>query len=103
MKTQAGFREIEHTADWQLEAWAPDLAGLFEQAAVGMYTLAGVRLQDGQRFQRSLRLERSDPERLLVAFLGELLYLGEQEHLGFDRYELHFSENNLEADLFGAP
>ena len=101
MKIPAGFREISHTADWQLEAWAPDLSGLLEQAAAGMYALAGIRLQPGPRIQRSLRIERSDPERLLVAFLRELLYLSERERLAFDQLNLHQDENTLEADLFG--
>ena len=26
----AGYREVEHTADWELEVWATDLAGLLE-------------------------------------------------------------------------
>lgn len=103
MKVQAGFHEIEHTADWQLEAWAPDMAGLFEQAALGMYTLAGIQLEPGPRAQRSLRIERSDYEQLLVAFLRELLYLGEREHLAFDQLRLHLHGNLLEADLSGAP
>ena len=103
MKEQAGFREISHTADWQLEVWAPDLTGIFEQAAAGMYALAGIRLQPGPRTHRSLRIERSDPERLLVAFLRELLYLGEQERLAFDQLRLHLIENVLEVDLSGAP
>lgn len=101
MKAHAGFREISHTADWQLEAWASDLAGLFEQAAMGMYALAGIQLQPGLRVQRSLRIERSDPERLLVAFLRELLYFGERERLAFDQLQLHLIENVLEADLSG--
>jgi SHS2 domain-containing protein len=102
-KVQAGYQEIEHTADWQLEAWAPDLAGLFEQAAAGMYSLAGVQLQPGPRAQRSLRIERVDREQLLVAFLRELLYLDEREHLAFDQIRLHIHGNLLEADLSGAP
>jgi SHS2 domain-containing protein len=39
----AGYREREHTADWELEVWAPDLPRLLEQAARGMYRLAGLR------------------------------------------------------------
>ncbi|MFC2053874.1 archease, partial [Chloroflexota bacterium] len=31
----AGFREIEHTADWELEVWAPDILELLKQAAIG--------------------------------------------------------------------
>jgi len=30
MPEAAGYRIIEHTADWQIEAWAPDLTGLLE-------------------------------------------------------------------------
>ena len=46
----AGYRELEHTADWELEAWADDLPGLLEQAARGMYALSGVRLDGGSGY-----------------------------------------------------
>jgi SHS2 domain-containing protein len=99
----AGFREIEHTADWELEVWAPNLPGILEQAAIGMYTLAGVRLHPVSRITRTIALSSSDPESLLVSFLGELLYLGEQEGLGFNAFHLKIEGNTLHAELFGAP
>jgi SHS2 domain-containing protein len=99
----AGYREIEHTADWELEVWAPDLATLLEQAARGMYALAGARLQGGARLRRSLELEAHDPEDLLVAFLSELLYLGEDEGMGFDAYRIWIQGEKLTAELNGAP
>ncbi len=103
MQPASGYREIAHTADWELEAWAPDLAGLLTQAAQGMAALAGVRLQDGQRLQRTLSLAAEDPESLLVGFLSDVLWLGENEGLGFDRYQIHLEDLHLAAILEGAP
>jgi len=99
----AGYREREHTADWELEVWAPDLAGLLEQAALGMLALSGARLREGPRQRRALSLQAEDAERLLVAFLSELLWLGEAEGLGFDRYDLQVDGFTLQAGLGGAP
>ncbi len=98
----AGFKEIEHTADWELEVWAPDLVTLLEQAAIGIYTLAGVRLRPGIRLHRSFSVRMDDPESLLVRFLGELLFLGEYEGLGFDRYDLQLKDGWLQAQVAGA-
>ena len=106
-RTLAGYREIEHTADWELELWAPDLAGLLEQAAQGMYALAGIRLADGPRCQQTLEIQASDAESLLVSFLSELLYLSEQG-LAFDVFTLTLQQPSaggwqLQASLEGAP
>jgi len=98
-----GFREIEHTADWEIEAWAPDPAGLLEQAALGMYALSGMRLHPTQRVERDFTLSGADQETLLVKFLHELIFLGEQEGLGFDRYDLRITQTFLDARLSGAP
>jgi SHS2 domain-containing protein len=103
IQQSAGFREIEHTADWQLEAWAPDLPGLFEQAARGMYSLAGVHLKAAPRCMRSFELKAEDVETLLVRFLSELLYFEEQEGLGFDGFDLALRDNSLAVNLSGAP
>jgi SHS2 domain-containing protein len=101
-QTSAGFREIEHTADWQLDVWAPDLPGLLEQAARGMYNLAGARLEDGPRRVRSFIVSGDDAETLLVHFLSELLYIEEQEGLGFNEFDLTLRGDRLVAHLSGA-
>lgn len=105
----AGFRELVHTADWELEVWAPDLPGLLEQAARGMFKLAGARLQDSPRQALRLQLAAADPESLLVSFLSELLFIVEQNHLGFSDYELEVCRVadpaglELEANLQARP
>jgi len=98
----AGFRELEHTADWELEAWAPDLPALLEQSARGMYALAGVRLPAGARLDRRLDLPMRDPESLLVTFLAELLFLEERDGLAFDAFNLQIEGGLLHASLGGA-
>ena len=96
-----GFREIEHTADWEIEVWAPDLPGLLEQAARGMYALSGVCLQPGSPVTKRFSLDGLDPESLLVKFLNELLYLSEQEGLVFDMFDLSVENNVLDAAVIG--
>jgi SHS2 domain-containing protein len=102
-KSNSGYREVEHTADWELQAWAPDLVGLLEQAARGMYALSGVQLAPEPREPVSFSLPAEDPGRLVVSFLSELLWLGEQEGLGFDVFELSLANDQLFVRLVGAP
>src|SRR4030065_240258 len=83
-----GFRENAHTADWELEAWAPDLASLLEQSARGMYTLSGMRLQAGLPQTPSLILHGEDAESLLVRFLTHLLWVEQEEGVGFDDFSI---------------
>jgi SHS2 domain-containing protein len=98
----AGYREVEHTADWELEVWAMDLPGLLEQAARGMSYLSGIRLHIEPRLARTLTLKADDSETLLVKFLSELLYITEQEHVGFDKFRISVDGFDLQAELEGA-
>lgn len=90
--TPAGYQEIAHTADWELEVWAEDLPGLLEQAARGMLHLAGARLQDSPSQAVLLNLRGADAESLMVTFLSELLFRMEQTGLGFSDFQLHIQE-----------
>jgi SHS2 domain-containing protein len=101
MEKTSGFHEIEHTADWQLEVWAPDLPGLFEQAARGMLSLMGAQIAPGERVEREIQLYASDAETLLVGFLEELLYLLESEDLAFDAFDIQTDGKLLNARLAG--
>jgi SHS2 domain-containing protein len=103
MQPEFGFREHAHTADWELEVWAPDLPALLEQAARGMYTLAGMQLEGSETHHRNLQLESADAESLLVRFLAELLWLQEDANLGFDHFSIMVSSGyKLQADLIGS-
>jgi SHS2 domain-containing protein len=97
-----------------LEVWAPDLPGLLNQAALGMQTLSGMRLEAGQRQVRTLSLEAIDAESALVRFLSELLWLAEQDRLGFDTFDIKITGQgapivdlqkplHLEVSMEGAP
>ena len=98
------YREIDHTADWALDVWAPSLEALFVEAARGMYALAGAAPGEGPRTQRTIALAAGDAESLLVAWLQELLYFTESEGLAFDEFRLaRLDSERLEAEVAGAP
>jgi SHS2 domain-containing protein len=102
MKPEFGFREHAHTADWELEIWAPDLPSLLEQAARGMYALSGMRLQEGPQQTRTMALHAADAESLLVRFLTELLWVEQEEGLGFDDFAIAIDHPfNLRAVMGG--
>lgn len=94
-----GHEEVPHTADWALRIWAEDLPALFAEAAAGMASLSGVKLEAGSRTLRMFELDAPDEESMLVAFLSELLYLQEQEQLGFDRLQVQVDGTRLTAKL----
>lgn len=93
-----GFEEIEHTADWALRVWAPDLPAFFEQAVAGMYHLMGAKWQNAPLEKFRLTLTGEDPETLLVAFLSEILYLLEKGKIAHVFY-LEFQDKSLSAEL----
>ncbi len=83
-----GARELDHTADLGLQVDAPEPAELFRRAALGMARLmrgeAGNVAARRTTDERSLRLEAGSLERLLVRWLGELLYLDEVDGFVFE-------------------
>lgn len=99
----SGFEEKEHTADWELHVWGENLSTLLIQAVTGMNALAGIQLNNAHRVSRSLSLHFSDAEELLVSFLSEILFIAEMEGIGFDEFELSFSDDQMTARLSGAP
>ncbi len=98
----SGFKELEHTADWAIRVWAPDLPILFVKAAEGMNSLSEIQLEEGKREKRFVSFESSELETLLVMFLEEILFLGEHQGIGFDRFEVKISEGySLSSKFYG--
>lgn len=96
-----GRREVEHTADWELEVWGPDMAALLEEAARGMYELMAVEISDHSRRHRSVEMRADDREQLMVQFLEELVFLADAEDLAFDCFLLKVEDTQLVAHLEG--
>lgn len=101
MRPARGFQEVSHTADWAMKVWAEDLPSLFVEAARGMNALSGIRLAPGPRVTRAFQHEGADQESLLVAFLSELIYLEEQENVGFDAFDVELGKEELRAEMEG--
>lgn len=102
MDENTGYREIEHTADWELHVWAPDLTTLLDTAARGMYALSHTKLAADLQAQRAFELPFIDCESLLVDFLSELLFFGENEGIAFDDYQLNLDGSTLKVQASGA-
>jgi SHS2 domain-containing protein len=100
---QSGFHERPHTADWALDVWAPDLIGLLQQAAHGMYALMHVRWQAEPCEMYRFEVVAPDRETLLVTFLSELLYFTQRDRVGFQRFDLAEAGGRLAAAVEGAP
>jgi SHS2 domain-containing protein len=98
----SGYRELPHTADWELEIWAPDIGALLEQAARGMYHLCQAKLYSHPRLTHRIELIIIEPEILLIDFLTELIFLTESEGLAFDEFNLKFEGDRFIADVTGA-
>jgi SHS2 domain-containing protein len=100
-KPLAGHREVEHTADWELEVWAPNMVRLLEEAARGMYELMAVAVSEESRCHRQLEIVAEDREQLVVSFLEELLFIADSEKVAFDGFLLGVREDDLLARLEG--
>ena len=61
------------------------------------------RQADGLKVKRTFEAEAPDAESLLVAFLSELVYAAEQEHLMFDEFDIQFEGVKMQVEMSGAP
>jgi len=102
LKTQQGFEEFDHTADWGIRVWSPTLDGLLETAARGMLGLLEVEVDPFRsgEFQFSLSIDQ-EPELLLVSFLEEILYLSELHQMTFEHFEFVHSGRMLKVTISG--
>ena len=99
----AGYREVAHTADFELAVWGPDLEALLVQAALGMYAHSQVVLAAGPRQDVEFSFPNTDPESLLVDFLSELLFYAEDEGLGFVSFDIDMDGDVCRCHLMGMP
>jgi len=96
------FEIIEHTADIGILARGPTLAQVFQNAALGMFSLMINPSRVVERVERPVEVEARDLEGLLVAWLSELLYIFEVEGTVFCRFLVEEIEpRGLRAKAYG--
>ncbi len=100
-----GFQVIEHTADTGIESWGRTLAEAFEHAARGLYALMVDLDRVEPRETREVDATAPDLERLLVAWLTELLFLTESEDVVFSSFDVEVERERcaLHAQISGEP
>jgi SHS2 domain-containing protein len=88
----SGYVEVDHIADLAIRVWGKDFKTIFTRAAEGLYAVMRIKFDATSQNDREFILEKhtQDPENLLVDFLNELLYLGENDHIYLD--SIHFVE-----------
>ena len=98
------YEVLEHTADAGVVAHGRTLGETFAAAAEGMYALMVNPRTVGESVEREVALSAPDRERLLVAWLLELLFLTQTEGLVFRRFDVTLDgESALRARVWGEP
>ncbi|MHC1785331.1 MAG: archease [Anaerolineaceae bacterium] len=101
MNSKVGFEEVNHTADRAIRVWGADLPEMLTQAALGMYTLMGIKPDGRCDTERLIVLEAFDDETLVVGLLSELLSFLESERLIFSRIFASLEAGRADIRLAG--
>ncbi len=96
------YRLISHTADLGMEVRGKDPADLFRQAAWSFFDIMVDARRIDPNQEKALSVEAPDRETLLVAWLGELLYIFETENLVFGKFLItSLTPQGLQASAWG--
>ena len=79
MATKSRYRILPHTADGKFQAYGRTIEEAFGNAALAMVSLMWDWTTIEPLERREIRVEGPDRERLLVRFLGEIVYLFDHE------------------------
>jgi SHS2 domain-containing protein len=80
------YRLITHTADLGMEVRGKALPDLFVQAGWAFFDIMMEARRIDLKQESVIKVTAPDREALLVAWLGELLYLFETQHLVFGKF-----------------
>jgi SHS2 domain-containing protein len=97
------YEILEHTADIGIAAYGKNKREVFINAAKGMYhIITEDKREFKENFSHYIQLTAENVEDLLVAWLSELLYLGETKLVVFNRFEIEvLSDYQLSGKVYG--
>ena len=96
------YETFDHTADVGVRVSAPDLAGLFREAARGLLSLLVEDVHSVNPVQRvTIKLQEADREYLLFDWLRELLYLYDAQQFLTCEADVELGANGWTATVQG--
>ena len=96
------FEIIDHTADIGIIAYGADIAELFSNAALALFSLITEPKSVEEKLQLNLEVNSEDRDSLLVEWLNELIYLFDAKHILFNRFDIKsLTHNQLKATCYG--
>jgi SHS2 domain-containing protein len=96
------YETFDHTADVGVRVSAPDLTGLFAEAARGLLSLLVDDVHSVEpRVKLSIRLEEADLEYLFFDWLRELLFLFDARHFLVAACDIRIDAGILQATVKG--
>ena len=96
------FETFDHTADLGLRIRAETLKGLFEEAALALFSVIVEnphRIRPKRSF--SFQIEGTSSDELLLDWLGELLFTFSSRHIVLGRFAVDFRASGLDATAWG--
>lgn len=104
MTTRRRFEQFDHTADVGIQAFGASPAELFENAALGMFSLIADLKTVQEDRRQDVAVESGSMEALLVEWLRELLFLHEVNDLIFTCFSVkEISATHLRATVRSGP
>jgi SHS2 domain-containing protein len=96
------FEVVDHTADIGIKAYGKTPQQVFENAAVGMFSLMADLSGVEEKESFDIEAEGEDRESLLVDWLNELLYVFETKEMLLKRFEVtKWTEHHLLGKAYG--
>jgi SHS2 domain-containing protein len=96
------FEIIDHTADIGIIAYGADIAELFCNAALALFSLITEPESVEEKLHLNLEVNSEDRDSLLVEWLNELIYLFDAKHILFNRFDIEsLTRNQLKATCYG--
>jgi len=96
------FEMINHTADVGIIAYGKTTGDLFENAALGMFSIITPLEKVSEKILISVSIDAHDNEELLITFLNELLYYYSTKKVLFKRFDvIKINETHLDANISG--
>lgn len=95
------YEVFGHTADAGVKAYGDTMAEMFENAALGMFSLICEPEKVEPRGEYQIELEADNPETLLVDWLTELIFLHETQFLLLSQFQVQLDDERLTAVVRG--